>query len=93
MPSTLITEFGMVCDESRYIWIPMFNSFFMVSMVALHQCLAPYSQLGLAIGSMLFGVLSDKLGRRHTLLLAIITTSVPSLVASQVPPLPSPASR
>ena len=37
MYSTLITEYGMMCDESRYIWIPMFNSFFMVRMVAMHR--------------------------------------------------------
>ena len=30
--------------------------------------------LGLALGSLVFGLLSDKIGRRHTLLIAILTT-------------------
>ena len=73
MQSTLVTEFDMVCDKSRevirfiesssnlgitQIWVPMANSCFM---------------LGLALGSLVFGVLSDKIGRRHTLLIAILT--------------------
>ena len=74
MESTLITEFDMVCDKSRevvrfiesssnlgitQIWVPMANSCFM---------------LGLALGSLVFGLMSDKIGRRHTLLIAILTT-------------------
>ena len=56
--------------------------------------------LGLALGSLIFGVLSDKIGRKHTLLIAILTArlnrnfsvfnaffgdSVSSVVASQMP--------
>ena len=74
MQSTLVTEFDMVCDKSRevsrfiesssnlgitQIWVPMANSCFM---------------LGLALGSLVFGLMSDKIGRRHTLLIAILTT-------------------
>ena len=40
------------------VWVPMTGSCFM---------------LGLALGSLVFGVLSDKIGRRHTLLIAILT--------------------
>ena len=74
MGSTLITEFDMVCDKSReviqsfiesssyletsQIWVPMTGSCFM---------------LGLALGSLVFRILSDKIGRRHTLLIAIFT--------------------
>ena len=74
MVSTIITEFDMVCDKSReviqsfiesssyletsQIWVPMTGSCFM---------------LGLALGSLVFGILSDKIGRRHTLLIAILT--------------------
>ena len=68
--STLVTEFNLVCDPAREVWVPIFNSCFM---------------LGLALGSLIFGVLSDKLGRRHTLLLAILTCTLPSVVASQAP--------
>lgn len=65
-----MTEFHLVCDPAREVWVPIFNSCFM---------------LGLALGSLIFGVLSDKLGRRHTLLLAILTCTLPSVVASQAP--------
>ena len=57
--------------------------------------------LGLALGSLIFGVLSDKIGRKHTLLIAILTarletdtfqslmpflvSSISSVVASQMP--------
>ena len=56
--------------------------------------------LGLALGSLVFGLLSDKIGRRHTLLIAVLTTrlksktlfspcstscSIASVVASQMP--------
>ena len=57
--------------------------------------------LGLALGSLIFGVLSDKIGRKHTLLIAVLTarlktdtfqcllpflvSSVSSVVASQMP--------
>ena len=74
MQSTLVTEFDMVCDKSRevsrfiesssnlgitQIWVPMANSCFM---------------LGLALGSLVFGLMSDKIGRRHTLPFAVLTT-------------------
>ena len=70
MDSTLVTDFSMLCDASKEVWIPMFNSCFMV---------------GLAIGSFLFGILSDNLGRRHTLLIAIILCSVSSIAGSYMP--------
>ena len=41
------------------IWVPMANSCFM---------------LGLALGSLVFGLMSDKIGRRHTLPFAVLTT-------------------
>ena len=60
MKSTLVTEYSMFCDTEKTIWIPLFNTFFMV---------------GLGIGSLIFGILSDRIGRRHSLGIAIITCS------------------
>ena len=42
MKENLITEFEMLCDESKELWIPLFNSFYMV---------------GLFLGSIVFGIL------------------------------------
>ena len=75
MESTLFTEFDMVCDKSKevcgmifrrikahawiiQVWVPLSSSFFM---------------LGIALGSLGFGLLSDEIGRRHALLTAILT--------------------
>jgi len=60
MKSTLVTEYSMFCDIEKKIWIPLFNTFFMV---------------GLGIGSLIFGILSDHIGRRNSLGIAIITFS------------------
>ena len=70
MSSTLVTEFNMFCDNDKTIWIPVFNSCFMI---------------GLGIGSFFFGLLSDRIGRRHTLLIAILLCSGGSLAGSIVP--------
>ena len=70
MKSTLVTEFSMFCDESKQIWIPLFNSCFMI---------------GLEIGSLMFGILSDNFGRRNTLVMAIILCSAASAGGSFMP--------
>ena len=57
----------MVCDEAKEGWVPAINSAYM---------------LGLALGSVLFGLMSDKLGRRKTLFVAIITSISFSVIAS-----------
>lgn len=54
----------------RGILEPSVNSFFMI---------------GLMVGSFLFGVLSDKFGRRHMLLVAIICSSLGSLGGAFMP--------
>ena len=70
MNSTLVTEFTMLCDVNKQVWITMINNCFMV---------------GLGIGGFVFGVLSDKLGRRHSLLIATILCSGGSLLESFMP--------
>ena len=70
MKSTLVTEFSMFCDESKLLWIPLFNSCFMI---------------GLGIGSLMFGIISDNFGRRNTLLMAIIIGSAASAGGSFMP--------
>ena len=39
--------------------------------------------LGLALGSAVFGIMSDKLGRRPALFTAILTSTFSSMIASQ----------
>jgi len=53
----------------QYIWTPTVDSFFMI---------------GLLAGSFIFGVLSDKIGRRHTLLLASLTCALGNLAGAFV---------
>jgi len=63
MKSTIVTEFNMFCDINKQIWIPLFNSFFMI---------------GVGIGSLIFGILSDSIGRRNSIGIAIILCGVAS---------------
>lgn len=70
MDSTVVTDNDLVCSVGRELWIPMIQTFFM---------------LGLLVGSFVFGVLSDKIGRRHSLLLAIVTTCVGNLIGGYMP--------
>ena len=53
-----------------YFWTIVIDEFFM---------------LGLLIGSFVFGVLSDKIGRRHTLMLAILSCAVGNLLGVAMP--------
>ena len=53
-----------------YFWTIVIDEFFM---------------LGLLIGSFVFGVLSDKIGRRHTLVLAILSCAVGNLLGVAMP--------
>jgi OCT family organic cation transporter-like MFS transporter 4/5 len=69
MDSSVDTENDLVCKDG-YIWIPMIDTFMMI---------------GLLIGSFVFGVLSDKIGRRHTLLLAILCACTGNLIGSFMP--------
>ena len=41
--------------------------------------------LGLFMGSFVFGLLSDKIGRRHTLLVAIITCTTGNMLGCAMP--------
>ena len=69
--SPFVTEFSMsYCDESKQLWVPLFNSFFMI---------------GLGIGSLLFWILSDNFGRRNSLVMAIILCSGASDSGSFMP--------
>ena len=70
MDSSVVTDNDLVCSVGRELWIPMIQTFFM---------------LGLLVGSFVFGVLSDKIGRRHSLLLAIVTTCVGNLIGGFMP--------
>ena len=70
MKSTLVTEYSMFCDEEKKIWITLFNSLFMI---------------GLGIGSLIFGILSDYIGRRHSLGIAIVTCSGACAAGSFMP--------
>jgi len=51
----------------NYWWIPMTDTFMMV---------------GLLIGSFVFGVMSDKIGRRHTLAIAIVCCFIGNLICA-----------
>lgn len=53
-----------------YFWTIVIDEFFM---------------LGLLIGSFVFGVLSDKIGRRHTLVLAVLSCAVGNLLGVAMP--------
>ena len=53
-----------------YFWTIVIDEFFM---------------LGLLIGSFVFGVMSDKIGRRHTLVLAIFTSALGNLLGVSMP--------
>jgi len=49
----------------NYFWIPTIDSFMMI---------------GLLLGSFIFGVMSDKIGRRHTLVIAVLCCCVGNLI-------------
>jgi len=51
-------------------WIPTIDSFMMI---------------GLLVGSFVFGVMSDKIGRRHTLLISVLCCAVGNLLGSLMP--------
>ena len=70
MKKTIISEFNMVCDKIFELCRPVAESLFMV---------------GLMVGSMLFGMMSDKFGRRHALLGAILTAFVGNLAGVFMP--------
>jgi hypothetical protein len=70
MSSSLVTEFGLVCDKNKKIWVVFFNCFFMA---------------GMGLGSFGSGLLSDRVGRRHTLLFSTLTAGVASLGGSLAP--------
>ena len=53
-----------------YFWTIVIDEFFM---------------LGLLIGSFVFGLMSDKIGRRHTLVLAIFTSALGNLLGVSMP--------
>ena len=53
-----------------YFWTIIVDEFFMV---------------GLMIGSFVFGVMSDKLGRRHTLMISIVCCAVGNLLCCAMP--------
>ena len=54
----------------NYYWTILVDEFFMV---------------GLMVGSTVFGIMSDRLGRRHTLLIAIISCAVGNLIGIAMP--------
>jgi len=70
MKKTIISEFNMVCDEIFALCRPVAESLFM---------------MGLMVGSLLFGMLSDKIGRRNALLVAILTAFVGNLAGVFMP--------
>lgn len=54
----------------NYIWIPTVDTFMMI---------------GLLLGSFIFGVLSDKIGRRHTLVLAVLSCCIGNMIGVGMP--------
>lgn len=71
--------YGTVCMETD-IYVPAFpdmKSFFLVGSDTIQQILS-YNFVGICLGSLLFGPLSDSYGRKRILLLGLILFSVSS---------------
>ena len=70
MKKTVISEFNLVCDKTLDLCRPVAESLFMV---------------GLMVGSLVFGPLSDKFGRRNIILAEIFTAFRGNLVGAFLP--------
>ena len=70
MEKTVTSEFNMFCDEILKLCRPMADCLYMV---------------GLLAGGMVFGMMPDKIGRRHALLAAILTAFVGNLAGVFMP--------
>ena len=65
MRKTVITEFNLVCDRTSELCRPIAESFYMV---------------GLMVGSIVFGTMSDKFGRRHIILISVLTAFIGNII-------------